>query len=76
MFCALSIAFQDRSFNNASYTGERAAAALREVEDGVVPWFTEAAKQLLEEYPNPEEAMARALAKVTGHTKLQVGSHC
>ena len=52
--------------------GERAAAALREVDEGVVPWFREAAKQLLEDYTDPEEAMARALAKVTGHTKLQV----
>lgn len=57
-----------------SNIGDRAAEAVREVEEGVVPWFREAAKQLLEEYSNPEEAMARALAKVTGHTKLQVKS--
>ena len=37
-----------------------------------MPWFREAAKQLLKDYTDPEEAMARALAKVTGHTKLQV----
>lgn len=65
---------QRRQFRRLSCIGERAAAALREVDDGVVPWFREAAKQLLEDYTDPEEAMARALAKVTGHTKLQV--HC
>ena len=54
--------------------GERAAAALREVDGGVVPWFREAARDLLAEYTDPEEALARALAKVTGHTALQVCS--
>ncbi len=55
-------------------TGERAASAMKEVDGGVVPWFREAAKQLLEEFTDPEEAMARALARITGHTKLQVHS--
>ena len=56
------------------FAGERAAAALREVDAGVVPWFREAARELLAEYTDPEEALARALAKVTGHTALQVCS--
>ena len=56
------------------FAGERAAAALREVDGGVVPWFREAARDLLAEYTDPEEALARALAKVTGHTALQVCS--
>lgn len=37
-----------------------------------MPLFREAAGKLLEEFPDPAEALARALAKVAGHTKLQV----
>lgn len=46
--------------------------ALKEVDESVIPWFRGAAKQLLEEMANPEVALARALAKITGHTQLHV----
>ena len=38
----------------------------------MIPFFREAAGKFLEEYTDPAEALARALAKVAGHTKLQV----
>lgn len=47
---------------------------MKGVDEDVVPYFREAARNLLAEYSDPEEALARALAKVTGHVKLQVQS--
>ena len=38
----------------------------------VVPWFRAAAAELLASAGSPEEALAMALAKVTGHSTLQV----
>lgn len=52
--------------------GERAGEALREVDESVIPWFADAAKQLLDEYQDPQQALARALAKITGQTELRV----
>ena len=52
--------------------GERAVEALMSVDRSVVPWFRAAAKQLLAAVDSPEEALAMALAKVTGHSVLQV----
>jgi len=38
----------------------------------VVPWFMDAARELLATVPGgAEAALARALAKITGHTKLR-----
>jgi ATP-dependent RNA helicase DDX21 len=55
----------------AKIAGERATEALSEVDKAVIPWFVDAAKKLLEEHEGaPEEALALALAKITGHTKL------
>ena len=52
--------------------GERALESLREVDASVVPWFQAAAKQLLGEMGSPTEALARALAKVTGYSAVKV----
>lgn len=52
--------------------GQRAAEALAKVDAGVVPYFKEAAEKLLTQFADPAEALARALAQVTGHTKLRV----
>ena len=41
------------------------------VDRSVVPWFRGAAQQLLAAVDSPEEALAMALAKVTGHSVLQ-----
>lgn len=38
----------------------------------VVPWFRAAAAQLLEQVGDPEEALAMALAKVTGFSTVRV----
>ena len=46
------------------------AFTLQEVDSGVVPWFTEMAGALLADMP-AEEALARALAKITGHSAMQ-----
>ena len=54
--------------------GQRAVDAVKEVDDAVIPWFREAARELLGDVSDPEEALARALAKITGHTHMQVGS--
>ena len=45
---------------------------MREIDEIVIPYFKDAAKQLLEEYGQPELALARALAKITGFTQLNV----
>lgn len=51
--------------------GERAVEALMAVDRSVVPWFRGAAQQLLAAVDSPEEALAMALARVTGHSVLQ-----
>jgi hypothetical protein len=38
----------------------------------VVPWFRSAAAQLLQEVGDPEEALAMALARVTGFSAVRV----
>lgn len=43
-----------------------------EVDKSVVPWFRAAAAQLLEQVGDPEEALAMALAKVTGFSTIKV----
>lgn len=50
----------------ASIAAERVIETLRDVDKGVVPWFKDAAKTWLDEVGNPEEALALALAKITG----------
>ena len=52
--------------------GERALESLRDVDASVVPWFQAAAEQLLSEVSSPAEALARALAKVTGYSAVRV----
>lgn len=52
--------------------GERASETLKEVDRSVVPWFRSAAAQLLQEVGDPEEALAMALAKVTGFSAVRV----
>lgn len=52
--------------------GERASESLAEVDKMVVPWFRAAAAQLLEQVGDPEEALAMALAKVTGFSTVRV----
>lgn len=46
--------------------------AISAVDRSVVPWFRAAAAELLASAGSPEEALAMALAKVTGHSTLQV----
>lgn len=46
--------------------------AISAVDRSVVPWFRAAAAELLAAAGSPEEALAMALAKVTGHSTLQV----
>ena len=45
----------------------------QDVDSGVIPWFAAAAKTILEDMP-AEEALSRALAKITGHSVMQVCS--
>ena len=45
----------------------------QEVDAGMIPWFTESARSILEDMP-AEEALARALAKIAGHSVMQVRS--
>ena len=51
--------------------GQRAVEAISGVDRGVVPWFRAAAAELLAAVGDPEEALAMALVKVTGHSVLQ-----
>eukprot|EP00892_Ulva_mutabilis_P003553 jgi/Ulvmu1/156/UM001_0160.1 len=48
-----------------------AVEKIGEVQDSVVPWFTEAARALLETEGSAEAALAKALAKTTGITAMQ-----
>jgi hypothetical protein len=50
----------------ASIAADRVIETLRDVDKGVVPWFKGAAKSWLDEVGDPEEALALALAKITG----------
>ncbi|KAK9835314.1 hypothetical protein WJX81_001245 [Elliptochloris bilobata] len=58
----------------ARIAGDRAVEAISAVDRSVVPWFRAAAAQLLASADSPEEALAMALAKVTGHSVLQARS--
>jgi ATP-dependent RNA helicase DDX21 len=53
----------------ASIAADRVIETLRDVDKGVVPWFKGAAKTWLDEVGDPEEALALALAKITGEGK-------
>ena len=61
--------------NKSLYAGERASESLVEVDKTVVPWFRAAAAQLLETVGDPEEALAMALAKVTGFSSIRVRTY-
>lgn len=58
----------------ASIAAERVIETLRDVDKGVVPWFRDAAKTWLSEVGDPEEALAMALAKITGNTEMKARS--
>ena len=50
----------------ATIAADRVIETLRDVDKSVVPWFKAAAKTWLDEVGDPEEALALALAKITG----------
>jgi ATP-dependent RNA helicase DDX21 len=50
----------------ATIAAGRAIEVLQDIDRDVVPWFRDAAKTLLAQVPDPEEALALALAKITG----------
>ncbi|KAK9823222.1 hypothetical protein WJX72_001159 [[Myrmecia] bisecta] len=58
----------------AKAAGERAVEAIQAVDESVIPWFKEAAQKLLAEASSPEDALAMALAKITGHTAMKARS--
>ncbi|KAF5836909.1 P-loop containing nucleoside triphosphate hydrolase protein [Dunaliella salina] len=58
----------------ARVSADRAMEMLRDVEPNVVPYFMEAASQLTSEYSSPQEALARALAKITGYKEMRARS--
>ncbi|CAL8464893.1 g4428 [Coccomyxa elongata] len=58
----------------ARIAGERASESLAEVDKTVVPLFRAAAAQLLQQVGDPEEALAMALAKVTGFSTIRARS--
>jgi ATP-dependent RNA helicase DDX21 len=60
----------------ASIAAERVIETLRDVDKGVVPWFRDAAKTWLKEVGDPEEALALALAKITGEGVVGCVSAC
>lgn len=47
---------------------------LRDVDSSVIPWFRDAAQQFLAESESPEEALAVALAKITGYSQMRARS--
>jgi len=51
--------------------GQRAVEAITAADRAAVPWFRAAAAELLRAVGDPEEALALALVKVTGHSVLQ-----
>ena len=55
-------------------SGERAVEALKEMDQQIIPWFQSAADELLKDMP-AEQALALALAKITGNTELKVNMH-
>lgn len=64
----------------AKIAAERTVEVIRGVDDSVVPYFTEAAQRLLDGAPGeeggaeplePVVALAKALAKICGHTELK-----
>ncbi|GBF99463.1 DEAD-box ATP-dependent RNA helicase [Raphidocelis subcapitata] len=58
----------------ATIAADRALEMLRDVEKSVVPLFSAAAREWLAECATPEEALALAFAKITGHTAMRARS--
>lgn len=58
----------------ASIAADRALEMLRDVDKDVVPWFKSTAQAWLAEIGDPEEALAMALAKITGNTGMKARS--
>lgn len=58
----------------AGIAADRALEMLREVDRGVVSWFKPTAAAWLKEVGDPEEALALALAKITGNIGLKARS--
>lgn len=55
----------------AQVAGERALEAVAAVDASVLPFFRAAAARLLESVGSAEDALAMALAKLTGHVELR-----
>ncbi|EFN57631.1 hypothetical protein CHLNCDRAFT_20835, partial [Chlorella variabilis] len=55
----------------AQLAGERALEAVQAVDVSVLPFFRAAAQKLLESVGSPEDAVALALAKITGHVEMR-----
>lgn len=58
----------------ASIAADRALEMLRDVDKDVVSWFRSTAQAWLAEVGDPEEALALALAKITGTTGMKARS--
>lgn len=58
----------------ASIAADRALEMLRDVDKDVVSWFKTTAQAWLAEVGDPEEALALALAKITGTTGMKARS--
>ena len=58
----------------AKIAAERAVDMLRDVDASVVPFFREAAEKFLEESSSPVEALAYALAKITGWVSVRTAA--
>ncbi|GAX76678.1 hypothetical protein CEUSTIGMA_g4124.t1 [Chlamydomonas eustigma] len=58
----------------ASVSAQRAVEMLADVDKSVVPFFESAASQFLESCSSPVEALAKALAKITGITAMKTRS--
>ena len=58
----------------ARIAAERAVEMLKDVDKSVAPLFADAAKEWLAACDSPEEALALAFAKITGHTELKARS--
>lgn len=55
----------------AQLAGERAVEAVAAVDPSVLPFFRAAAAKLLESVGSAEDALAMALAKLTGHVEMK-----
>ncbi|WIA11486.1 hypothetical protein OEZ85_011599 [Tetradesmus obliquus] len=58
----------------AGIAAERALEMLRDVDKATVPWFKATAEAWLAEVGDPTEALALALAKITGNTGMKARS--